>query len=205
MRKSYLLILSFTTLLYSLLSAQMVASINGFGADEGQAVERRREQPENLWGIDFHAISISGHYARKFAKGFYIGLETGILPGYNWIILAGEHFTTESTIWSSNRDHEHFNRCRQLAFGHIFIRWRPEHVPLEIDTGFRAAKYTRSVLYEDYFGWTNFYGAFVKPMIRIKMFSIGARIDIGNMYSYSFRPSPEFIIMATPVLRFNFN
>lgn len=166
---------------------------------------KRGKGPDNLYGFDFFLYSISGHYARKFTKGFYIGLEAGILPSYNWIILADEHFTRENTIWSKNRDYDYFNNSSQLYFGHLFIRWRPDKLPLEIDTGFRAAKYTRSVLYvEDDYGFTNFYGAFVKPMVRIWKFSIGGRLDMGNMYGDSFKPSPEFVMIVSPVLRFNF-
>jgi len=207
MKKFYLLICFIISLLHSPLLAQEIAAINEFeiGTTQGTMIERRKEKPENLWGIDFHLISISGHYARRFANGFYIGLELGILPEYYWMILAEEHFTKENTIWSSNREYEHFNNCGQLYFGHLFLRWRPNEIPLELDGGFRAAKYWRNVLFnEDDWGWTNFYGAYVKPMFRVWKFSIGARLVVGNMNSHSFKPSPEFVIIATPVLRFNF-
>lgn len=165
----------------------------------------REKNPDNLWGIDFFLYSISGHYARKISKELYIGLEAGVLPAYNWIILAGEHFTKENTVWSSNRNHDHFNNSFQLSFGHLFARWRPKKIYLEIDGGFRAAIFRRKVLYiDDRIGRTEFYGAYIKPMIRIYKFSIGGRVDIGNMYSQSFKPSPEFIVIASPVLRFNF-
>ncbi len=170
----------------------------------GQYFNKRGKKPENLWAIDFYLISISGHYARKIGKELYIGLEAGILPGYNWIILAGKHFTKENTLWSSNREYENLNKFSQLFFGHLFIRWRPDELPLEMDGGFRAANYSREVLFVDYNGFSNFYGAFVKPMIRIRKFSIGGRLDIGNMYGDNFKPSPEFVIIASPVLRFNF-
>lgn len=44
----------------------------------------------------------------------------------------------------------------------------------------------------------------MKPMLRIKKFGVGVRLGFGNMNSFSFKPSPEFVIIATPVLRFNF-
>jgi len=204
MKKINLLIWFIVALFHSSLSGQIVASINGVGTNESAAIKRQEKNPDNLWGIDFYLISISGHYARKFANEFYIGMEAVLLPGYNWIILAGEHFTKENTLWSSNREHENFNDCDQLIFGHIFIRWRSDEIPLETEGGLRVAKYTRNVLYEDDFGWTNFYGAYMKPMLRIKKFGVGVRLDFGNMNSYSFKPSPEFVIIATPVLRFNF-
>ncbi len=170
----------------------------------GQNFYYRGENPENLWSIDFYFISISGHYARKISKELYIGLEAGILPAYNWIVLAGKHFTKENTIWSSNRKYEDLNNFNQLFFGHLVVRWRPNSLLLEIDGGFRASRYLREVLFVDHIGFSNFYGAFVKPMFRIYKFSIGGRLDMGYMYGDNFKPSPEFVVVVSPVLRFNF-
>ena len=68
---------------------------------------------------------------------------------------------------------------------------------------FRAANYSREVLFVDYNGFSNFFGSFLKPLIRLGKFSIGGRLDFGYMYGDDF-PSPEFIVIASPALRFNF-
>lgn len=150
-------------------------------------------------------ISISGHYARRLTDGVYLGIELGVQPEQYWMMSAGEHFTKKNTIWSSNREYENFNNCGQLYFGYLFLRWRPNKILFELDGGFRVAKYWRNVLFnEDDWCWTHFYGAYMKPMLRIKKFGVGVRLGFGNMNSFSFKPSPEFVIIATPVLRFNF-
>ena len=175
-----------------------------FGLTASKTFYKRIKNPENVWGIDFHIFSISGHYSRKIGEELYIGLEAGILPGYNRVILAGENFTVKNTIWSSDRRYEDINSHNQLLIGHLFVRWRPEKIPFEVDGGGRVASYLRDVLFVDWGEVSEFYGGFLKPMIRVFKFSIGGRLDIGYMYGEQFEPSPELVVILSPVIRFNF-
>jgi len=183
----------------------MEASINEFGTNEGLMIERQRKNLKNLLGIDFHYWGTSFHYAGKIEKTLFLGFEVGLLPEmFDWVILAGKHFTEENTIWSNNRNEANLHKLRQFLFGHILVRWKPSISWFEIDGGFRIAAYVRNVPYEDDIGIPAFYGIYLKPAIGFNKFKIGIRLGVGGMFE-SQNEVKEFVAISSPYLRINLN
>ncbi len=160
---------------------------------------------DKLMGIDFHLIGTSFHYAERLSDLYYIGFEIGFLPDiYTWVLSAGKSFTEENTSWSSDRSELDIDKdLIQLYYVQAFARWKPKNTLVEIDAGLRYAGYWHSIPLYDLLDRANFLGIFAKPMVGFNKFKIGVRLDSGVMFKKSGNVS-EFVLIASPAVRFNF-
>lgn len=159
---------------------------------------------DNLWGIDFHCLGTSVHYAHKIKGDLFLGAEIGILPDiFSRILLAGDNFTQDNTIWTDDKDGVSITDPAQLAFTHVFGRWKPKNEWFEMDIGLRRARFISSIPYEDFFGSPVFNGGYIKPSFGFNKFKIGIRLDFGNMSEKSVG-ADEFVIASSPFIRINF-
>ncbi len=162
-------------------------------------IKRKRNNPI---GVDFHLLGTSFHYAKKIKGNIFFGVEAGLLPDlFDWVILADRYISEENTIFSEDKSEAGSNSFDQLLFAHVFIRIKPENEYFEMDAGLRAAVYSRS---GDDLDLTNFYGGYIKPLIGKKRFKVGVRFEIGIVRGNYHGPFNEFVIIASPLVRFNF-
>ena len=205
MRKNRILFSFFTTLSCSVLLAQVNVNGKDFIIAEKTEIEIHKKSPEKLMGIDFHYWGTSFLYTGKIRENLFFGFEVGLLPDkFEWVILAGEHFTEENTIWSNDRSDANLHKLRQFLFGHVLVRWQPSIGWFEIDGGFRVAAYVRNIPYEDDKGIPAFYGVYLKPAIGFYKFKIGIRLGVGGMFE-SQNEVKEFVAISSPYLRINLN
>jgi hypothetical protein len=165
-----------------------------------------QSKSNHQWGIDFHAIGISLHGAVKLDDGFFVGGEFGAFPNaFDRVLLAGKHFTEENTKWSNDRSLAEFHNLRQFYFLHLFARWKPPTSWLEMDTGYRLARYKNNIPFEDSYGFPAFQGGYWKVLLGSKKFKGGVSFLLGDMVQKDFNINTrEFVIIFSPLIRFNF-
>lgn len=159
-------------------------------------------------GIDFQGIGISFHVAKdlNYKSDFSFGGEVGLLPDFlSIIVVADKNFTQKHTILSTNRSQEEENsNLLQLIFLHAFSRWKPTE-SFELDVGLRFAQFIDGgPIMEDSFGYPRFLGLYAKPLFGFEELKFGGRFDFGYLSASDSRSANEFVIIASPLIRFSF-
>ncbi|MEY3051774.1 MAG: hypothetical protein RLY31_1559 [Bacteroidota bacterium] len=158
------------------------------------------------WGVDFQCLGTSVHLVGNIVgENLFLGGGIGILPNrIEWVLLANRYLTEENTIWSGNRREAHVNSIDQIAFSHLFLRWKPNCRWFEVDGGIRWAVYSRSGYEVDDLGLTRFRGAFLQPLLGADRLKAGFRCEAGPMRGSYYGPEKEFVVIASPMLRYTF-
>jgi hypothetical protein len=120
-------------------------------------------------------------------------------------VLAGLQFTEENTLWSSDDRHAAENDIDQVAFFSLLGRWKPEKRKHEIDGGLKFALYAQPGSPGiDGLGLVNYYGGYFKGLYGGDRFKAGVQLDFGRAKGNNYGTFREFIIIGSPVVRFNF-
>lgn len=157
-------------------------------------------------GIDFQFLGTSVHFVGNvLGETLFVGAGIGLLPNrLEWVLLADRYLTEENTIWSGNRREAQVNDIDQLVFAHLFLRWKPACNWFEVDGGIRWAVFSRSGYEVDDLGLTRFRGAFLQPLFGLHRLKAGFRCDAGRMRGSYYGPEKEFVVIATPAIRYTF-
>lgn len=206
LRKILLLFLIVLAFPFAPKAQQVPTDSTLLGSHINPKFEKEHLKFNHQWGIDFHGLGISLHGTVKLEEGFFVGGELGAFPNaFDRVLLAGKHFTEENTKWSNDRSLAEFHNLRQSYFLHLFARWKPPIGWLEMDTGYRLARYKNNIPYEDSYGFPAFQGGYWKVLLGSKKFKGGVSFLFGDMVQKDFHiDTREFVIIFSPLIRFNF-
>ncbi len=138
---------------------------------------------KSQWGLDFHYLGSSIHFAHSIKKLFYLGGEFGILPDkLEWFIRTGQYFSEKNTIWSNEAPWYNIFDSKQQLYLHFFVRLNSNTKRFQFDFGVRRAYYKRSLPHFDDYSYPRFTGVYLKPVIGYEKLKIGLKMDVGKMF-----------------------